>query len=67
MNLTLTPGGEPENLLDDELIREVEATRSQNRSLCLAVGFQRVTHNSETWKLFLRQKKASPPRLPPRH
>ena len=56
MNLTLTPGGEPENLLSNELIRDIEATRSQNRSLCLAVGFQRLTEKPDMWKLFLRQK-----------
>jgi hypothetical protein len=46
--LTLTPGGEPENLLSDELIRDIEATRSQNRCLCFAVGIQRLTQKTAT-------------------
>jgi hypothetical protein len=56
MNMTVTAGGEPENLLSNDLIRDIEATRSQNRSLCLAVGFQRLTQKPDMWKLFLRQK-----------
>ena len=56
MNMTVTAGGEPEHLLSDDLIRDIEATRSQNRSLCLAVGFQRLTQKPDMWKLFLRQK-----------
>jgi hypothetical protein len=51
---TITPGGLPENLLSDELTHDIQVTRAQNRSLCLAVGFQRMSGQSDAWKLFLR-------------
>jgi hypothetical protein len=54
MNETVTPKGQPENLLNDDLTRDINVTISQNRSLCLAVGFQRHSGKSDTWKLFLR-------------
>ena len=54
MNETVTPKGQPENLLNDDLTRDINVTISQNRSLCLAVGFQRQSGKSDTWKLFLR-------------
>ena len=67
MNLTVNLGGEPENLLDDELIRDIAATRSQNRSLCLAVGFQRLTEKPAMGKFVPSSKAANPARIPARH
>jgi len=45
---------EPRNLLTPELTQDIEATRLQNRSYVLAVGFRRVIRKSDAWKLFLR-------------
>jgi hypothetical protein len=54
MNETVTPGGLPANILSQELTADIEVTRAQNRSLCLAIGFQRISGKSDAWKLFLR-------------
>ena len=54
MNETVTAEGRPTNLLSDDLTRDIQVTISQNRSLCLAVGFQRHSGKSDTWELFLR-------------
>jgi hypothetical protein len=45
---------EPKNLLSPELSQDFDATRAQNRSYVLAVGFRRVIRKSDAWKLFLR-------------
>jgi hypothetical protein len=54
MNETLTPGGLSPNVLSEELTRDIQVTRAQNRSLCLAIGFQRIGGKSDAWTLFLR-------------
>ena len=54
MNEAYTPGNFPVKALNDEVLRDIQATRAQNRTLCLAIGFQRVVRKSECWKLFLR-------------
>jgi hypothetical protein len=54
MNETVTPGGLPANVLSEELTRDIQVTRAQNRSLCLAIGFQRISGKSDAWTLFLR-------------
>jgi hypothetical protein len=54
MNETVAPDGLPANLLSDDLTRDIQVSRSQNRSLCLAVGFERLVGKSEAWKMFLR-------------
>src|SRR5579863_9545278 len=59
MNESYTPGVFPVKALNDEVIRDIDATRAQNRTLCLAIGFQRVVRKSECWKLFLRYQAQS--------
>jgi hypothetical protein len=54
MNECFTPGNYPRKALNDEVIRDVETSRAQNRTLCLAIGFQRVSQKHDCWKLFLR-------------
>jgi len=54
MNETVTPGGLSPNVLSEELTRDIQVTRAQNRSLCLAIGFQRIGGKSDAWTLFLR-------------
>ena len=54
MNETLTSGGLPPNLLSPELTADIQVTQTQNRNLCLAVGFERLVGKSEAWKLYLR-------------
>jgi hypothetical protein len=54
MNETISPDGLPANLLTDNMTHGVQVTVDQNRSLCLAVGFERLVHRSEAWKYFLR-------------
>jgi hypothetical protein len=49
MNETVAPDGLPANLLSDDLTRDIRVSRSQNRSLCLAVGFERLVGKSEAW------------------
>ena len=59
MNESYTPGNFPVKALNDEVIRDIDATRAQNRTLCLAIGFQRVVRKSDCWKLFLRYQAQS--------
>jgi hypothetical protein len=54
LNETIAPHGAPHNLLNDQLVGDIQVTRAQNRSLCLAVGFDRLFGKSDAWKLFLR-------------
>jgi hypothetical protein len=59
MNECYTPGNFPVKALNDEVIRDIQTTRAQNRTLCLAIGFQRVARKSDGWKLFLRYQAQS--------
>ncbi|HUB78484.1 MAG TPA: hypothetical protein VMB03_06800 [Bryobacteraceae bacterium] len=59
MNEAYTPGNFPVKALNDEVIRDIGATRAQNRTLGLAVGFERVVRKSDAWKLFLRYQAQS--------
>ena len=54
MNQTITAAGNPWRLLSDDLCRDVKVAESQNRSLCLATGFQRLIGRNDGWRLFLR-------------
>jgi len=54
MNETVRPGGLPEHRINAALDCDIPTTISQNRSLCLAVGFERVLQHSDVWKIFLR-------------
>ena len=54
LNETIAPHGAPHNLLNDQLVGDIQVTRAQNCSLCLAVGFDRLYGKSDAWKLFLR-------------
>jgi len=54
MNECYTPGNYPKKALNDEVIRDIQATQAQNLTLCLAVGFQRVQRKWDCWRLFLR-------------
>jgi len=55
LNLTIGDENHPAALLHPDLPKDLEVTRLQNRNICLAEGFQRMTDKkSTTWQLFLR-------------
>ncbi len=54
MNECVRPGGLPHNMIQNELARDIEVNRAQNRSLCLATGFDRLSRESDSFKLFIR-------------
>ena len=46
--------GTPKTIVSDALHDGIDASTSQNRSLCAAKGFERIAQQSDAWKLFLR-------------
>ena len=55
LNLSIGDENHPAALLHPDLPEDLEVTRLQNRNICLAEGFQRMTDKkSPTWPLFLR-------------
>jgi hypothetical protein len=54
MNEIIARDGVPKNLLSEDITYDTNATQAQNLSLCLAIGFARVSRKSEAWRLFLR-------------
>jgi hypothetical protein len=46
--------GTPKTIVSDALHDGIDATTSQNRSLCAAKGFERIAQQSDAWRLFLR-------------
>jgi hypothetical protein len=54
MSETVAPDGLPLDLLSEHLTADIQVTRSQNRSLCAATGFERILLRSDAFKFFLR-------------
>ncbi len=54
LNETIAPDGLPHDLLSEHLTADIQVTRSQNRSLCAATGFERILLRSDAFKFFLR-------------
>jgi hypothetical protein len=55
LNLSIGDENHPAALLHPDLTSDLEVTRLQNRNICLAEGFQRMTYKkSATWEIFLR-------------
>jgi len=54
MSETINRDGLPNNMLDEVMAGDIDVTRAQNRSLCLAIGFGRIAKKSDSWTLFLR-------------
>ena len=46
--------GTPNTIVSDALHDGIDATTAQNRSLCVAKGFQLTSRRDDAWKLFLR-------------
>lgn len=58
MNECVRPGGMPHNMVQFELGRDVDVAKAQNRSLCLATGFDRLFRQADTFKLFIRYRES---------
>jgi hypothetical protein len=54
LNEVMDYTGEPFILISNELIRDIEVTRAQNRNYGLAEGFHRMVRRANSWSLFLR-------------
>jgi hypothetical protein len=54
LNEALDPLGQEINPMTDELIKDVQIVREQNRNYILAEGFHRMAKTANTWSLFLR-------------
>jgi len=54
LNECIRPDGMPHNLVLSEVARDVEVRAMQNRALCLTTGLDRLTRESDAFKIYLR-------------
>ena len=54
LNECLRPDGMPHNLVLSEVARDVEVRAMQNRALCLTTGLDRLTRESDAFKIYMR-------------